>query len=70
MTLTTPHPDEDGRTRLTVGCPVCDSPAHVVISIDGFKSRWCCTTCLSIGEAPIHPQATTAVATPTPIARA
>ena len=33
-------------------CPVCNEAVAVVADLDNSRSRWCCTSCLTIGSVP------------------
>ena len=38
--------------HLELPCPVCEKPVHVVADPVSKKSRWCCTSCHTVGTAP------------------
>jgi hypothetical protein len=35
-------------------CPACGKPVHVVGDLATHRSRWCCTACLTVGNAPFY----------------
>jgi hypothetical protein len=38
--------------HMQLPCPSCDEPVHVVADPDRRRSRWVCTRCITVGEAP------------------
>jgi hypothetical protein len=40
--------------HLTIPCPACSKPAHVVASFSDERSHWCCVSCQVIGVMPLH----------------
>jgi len=45
--------DTSDLLHLTIPCPACSQPAHVVASVSDGRSHWCCVQCQVIGVLPL-----------------
>jgi hypothetical protein len=38
--------------HVALPCPACGEPVSVVADVVNERSRWCCTSCLTLGTVP------------------
>jgi hypothetical protein len=45
--------DTSDLLHLSIPCPACSEPVHVVASVFDGRSQWCCVPCQVVGTLPL-----------------